>query len=244
MIHFTSRCTRLLDRFRFSPDVLQAHPAAGLSAVPQQGGGPLYEFRTYQIHPDRCSAFLKLTNEKIHLRTAHSELIGYWSVEYGALNQVFHIWKYESFSQRAAVRAALAQDERWINEYVSHAIAMLTRQDNQVAALMPWSRISTPPHHGGVFELASFRTRPGVAALWGAALRDAVASHEAPGRAHLVAAFYSYVGQLDTVYALWWFESVDERSQAERDAAVLRSLAHVESRENKVLFPCSFSPLK
>ncbi|XP_061690419.1 protein NipSnap homolog 3A [Syngnathoides biaculeatus] len=239
----TSRCTRLLARFRLSPDVLQAHcaSAASRSAVPRQGGGPLYEFRTYQIHPDRCSAFLKLTDEKIHLRTAHSELIGYWSVEYGALNQVFHIWKYESFGQRAAVRAALARDERWIQEYVSRAIPMLARQDNQVASLLPWSRICAPPHHGGAFELASFRIRPGGAGLLGAALRDGL---EEPRRAHLVAAFHSDVGQLDTVYALRWFESADERRPAESDTAVLHSLAHVESRENKVLFPCSFSPLK
>lgn len=65
-----------------------------LSTGPQQGHQTFYEFRTYSIHPDQNAAFLKLTNEKIHLRTAHSELIGYWSVEYGALNRVFHIWKY------------------------------------------------------------------------------------------------------------------------------------------------------
>lgn len=65
-----------------------------LSTGPQQKHKTFYEFRTYCIRPDQNAAFLKLTNEKIHLRTAHSELIGYWSVEYGGLNQVFHIWKY------------------------------------------------------------------------------------------------------------------------------------------------------
>lgn len=65
-----------------------------LSTAAQQEHGTLYEFRTYNIRPEQNAAFLKLTNEKIHLRTAHSQLIGYWSVEYGGLNQVFHIWKY------------------------------------------------------------------------------------------------------------------------------------------------------
>lgn len=63
-------------------------------AGPQQKHQTFYELRTYRIRPDQNSAFHQLTNEKIHLRTAHSELIGYWSVEYGGLNQVFHIWKY------------------------------------------------------------------------------------------------------------------------------------------------------
>ncbi|XP_077429495.1 protein NipSnap homolog 3A isoform X2 [Vanacampus margaritifer] len=234
-----SRCARLLARFRLSPDV---HRSAGLSTGAREGGGALYEFRTYQIRPDRSSAFLKLTHEKIHLRTAHSELIGYWSVEYGALNQVFHIWKYDSFSHRAAVRAALAQDERWIGEYVSQAIPMLTCQDNHVAALLPWSRITAPPHAGGVFELASFRTRVGGAALWGACLQDA--SRDACGRTHLVAAFKGNIGQPDTVYALRWFKSADERHQAQSETAALGGFGLLESRKTKVMFSCSFSPLK
>ncbi|XP_077429494.1 protein NipSnap homolog 3A isoform X1 [Vanacampus margaritifer] len=171
-----SRCARLLARFRLSPDV---HRSAGLSTGAREGGGALYEFRTYQIRPDRSSAFLKLTHEKIHLRTAHSELIGYWSVEYGALNQVFHIWKYDSFSHRAAVRAALAQDERWIGEYVSQAIPMLTCQDNHVAALLPWSRITAPPHAGG----RPRRVTPSLTSPHHVAPRHATSHHATPRHA-------------------------------------------------------------
>lgn len=69
-------------------------PRVRLSTGPQQEQRTFYEFRTYCIRPDQNAAFLKLTGEKIHLRTAHSQLIGYWAVEYGGLNQVFHIWKY------------------------------------------------------------------------------------------------------------------------------------------------------
>lgn len=69
-------------------------PRAWITTGPQQQHATFYEFRTYYIQPHLNAAFLRLTNEKIHLRTAHSELIGYWSVEYGGLNQVFHIWKY------------------------------------------------------------------------------------------------------------------------------------------------------
>ncbi|XP_054649067.1 protein NipSnap homolog 3A [Dunckerocampus dactyliophorus] len=232
MIQFSS-CTRRLAR------VIPA-PRAHLSTGSQHSERPLYEFRTYRIHPDRTAAFLKLTNEKIHLRTAHSELIGYWSVEYGGLNQVFHIWKYDSFSQRAAVRSALAQDPCWLSEYISKAIPMLTSQDNEVTSLLPWSRLHAPPQEGGAFELASFKMRPGGAALWGRDLQDAITSHDAPGHAHLVAAFRSELGHLDTVHALWWFESADKQRQIQRDAAV----PHVDTWKNKLMFPCSFSPLK
>lgn len=74
------------------PSSLQ--PRAHFGSGPQQKHRTFYELRTYCIRPDQNAAFLKLTSEKIHLRTAHSELVGYWSVEYGGLNKAFHIWKY------------------------------------------------------------------------------------------------------------------------------------------------------
>jgi hypothetical protein len=37
---------------------------------------------------------MQLTNEHIHLRTAHSKLMGYWTTEYGGLNEVTHLWQY------------------------------------------------------------------------------------------------------------------------------------------------------
>lgn len=39
--------------------------------------------------------FLENFKKNVHLRTAHSELVGYWNVEFGGrLNKAFHIWKY------------------------------------------------------------------------------------------------------------------------------------------------------
>ncbi|KAG7277948.1 hypothetical protein CRUP_022118 [Coryphaenoides rupestris] len=154
------------------------------STGPQQPHSTFYEFRTYFIRPEQNVAFLKLTQEKIHLRTAHSELLGYWSVEYGGLNQVFHIWKYDSFSQRAGVRAALSQEPQWLGEYISKAIPMLTAQDNEVTYLVPWSQIQKPPKEGGVYELATFQMHPGGPAVWGKAFQATVCSRATPGYGH------------------------------------------------------------
>ncbi|KAM6952759.1 protein NipSnap homolog 3A [Lycodopsis pacificus] len=229
-----------------------AQPRVSLSTGPQQKHRTFYEFRTYSIRPDQNTAFLKLTNEKIHLRTAHSELIGYWSIEYGGLNKVFHIWKYDSYSQRAGVRAALSQDPSWISEYISKAIPMLTSQENEVNYLVPWSHLQNPPQEGGVYELVSFQMRPGGPAVWGNAFQAAVTSHDAPGYGKLVGVFNSECGMLNRVYALWWFESADQRAEVRHKAhtdarvvaAVRNCVIHLDSQENKLMFPCSFSPLK
>ncbi|KAF3838943.1 hypothetical protein F7725_010711, partial [Dissostichus mawsoni] len=89
------------------------------------------------------AAFLKLTNEKIHLRTAHSQLIGYWSVEYGGLNKVFHIWKYATLS--GSGEGSSLSGPIWLKDYVSVAIPMLVSQDNEVTYLVPWSHLQSPP---------------------------------------------------------------------------------------------------
>lgn len=42
--------------------------------------------------------FVEMVNKYFHLRTAHSELVGFWSAELGAMNKVLHIWKYGMLS--------------------------------------------------------------------------------------------------------------------------------------------------
>ncbi|KAK1789347.1 hypothetical protein P4O66_015281 [Electrophorus voltai] len=227
-------------------------PGALMSTGPQQREGTFYEFRTYHIHPHQNAAFLRLTSEKIHLRTAQSELLGYWTVEYGGLNQVFHIWKYDSYTQRAAVRAALAQDSSWGEQYISKAMPMLSSQDSEVTYLVPWSKIQKPPKEGGVYELVSFQMKPGGPAVWGEAFQGAVGTHAAPGYAHPVGVFHSEFGWLNRVHVLWWYESADHRAavryRSHSDprvvAAVRQSVGYLESQRNKLMFPCPYSPLK
>ncbi|XP_052005283.1 protein NipSnap homolog 3A-like [Xyrauchen texanus] len=227
-------------------------PKASLSTGPQQQHETFYEFRTYSIHPHLNTAFLKLTNEKIHLRTAHSELIGFWTVEYGGLNQIFHIWKYDSYAQRASVRASLAQDPCWIEQFSSKVLPMLSSQDNEITYLVPWSKIQKPPKEGGVYELATFQMKPGGPAVWGAAFQAAVGTHTGSGYTHSVGVFHSEIRLLNQVHVLWWYESADERAAIRRKshgdvrvvAAVRESAAYLVSQKNKLMYPCPFSPIK
>uniref|UniRef100_A0A3B5M793 NIPSNAP domain-containing protein n=1 Tax=Xiphophorus couchianus TaxID=32473 RepID=A0A3B5M793_9TELE len=156
------------------------------------------------------------------------------------------------YSQRAAVRAALAQDPSWISEYICKALPLLTAQDNEVSYLVPWSRLKSPPQQGGVFELATFRMRPGGPAVWGGAFQAAMSAHDAPGYGKLLGAFHSEFGLLNRVHALWWFESADHRAECRHKAhtdarvvaAVRNSVAHLDSQRNQLMFPCTFSPMK
>ena len=43
-------------------------------------------------------------------REKYSKLYGMWHTDIGPLNQVIHIWQYDSLQQRADIRAAAAKD--------------------------------------------------------------------------------------------------------------------------------------
>jgi len=48
----------------------------------------------------------------------YGKLEGYWMTEIGPLNQVMHMWSYESFEERAKLRGELAKNPRWTGEYI------------------------------------------------------------------------------------------------------------------------------
>ncbi|KAF6729201.1 NipSnap-like protein 3A [Oryzias melastigma] len=198
--------------------------------APSRSIKPSTSFAPTASTPIMNAAFLKLTNEKIHLRTAHSELIGYWSVEYGGLNQVFHIWKYAMMLTapppplRQLLRASSCAGRSGPGPHLDFRVLSLRRsrcltsQDNEVTYLVPWSRLQKPPKEGGVYELASYRMRPGGPAVWGSAFQAAVCARDAPGYGKLLGAFHSEFGAQNQVHALWWYESADHRAEVRHKA--------------------------
>lgn len=75
---------------------------ASFATGPRQYDGTFYELRTYCLKSSKMNEFLENFNKNVHLRTAHSELVGCWSVEFGGrMNKVFHIWKYGTYESSA-----------------------------------------------------------------------------------------------------------------------------------------------
>lgn len=72
----------------------------------------IYE-RTYTINPLKMADWLALyQSDALAVQTDHlGQLIGF--TEIGVVNQVVHIWAYESLDDRLVRRARMAQDERW-----------------------------------------------------------------------------------------------------------------------------------
>ncbi|XP_021056792.1 protein NipSnap homolog 3A-like isoform X2 [Mus pahari] len=108
--------------------------------------GTFYEFCTYYLKPANVEEFLYNFKKNVHLRTAHSELVGYWSVGFGGrINTVFHIWKYDNFAHRAAVYKTLAKDEEWQERFLIPNLPLIDKQESEITYLVPWCKIGIPP---------------------------------------------------------------------------------------------------
>jgi len=103
----------------------------------------IVEERIYTLHPGKTAEYLAhYEREGIAIqRPILGRLIGYFSTEIGPLNQIVHLWGYESFEERTRRRAILAADPRW-GEYVRKNIQpLILRMENKI--LVPTR--SSPP---------------------------------------------------------------------------------------------------
>ena len=74
-----------------------------------------FELSTYTLDPLKMAAWLALYQR--HALAGQSEhlgnLVGFFTSEFGEVNQVVHLWGYASLDERMQRRTAMAADPRW-----------------------------------------------------------------------------------------------------------------------------------
>jgi hypothetical protein len=93
----------------------------------------IIEHRTYTLYPGKISEYLRVyLPEPLELqRKVLGNLLGYFSVEAGTLNQFVHLWGYESFEDRARRRAQLLAEPLW-QQYLAKALPLIQRQESKI----------------------------------------------------------------------------------------------------------------
>ncbi|XP_031232631.1 protein NipSnap homolog 3A-like [Mastomys coucha] len=235
-----------------APQVLAHQVCSSFTASHRHQDGTFYEFCTYYFKPSNVEKFLNNFKKNVHLRTAHSELVGFWSVGFGGrINTVFHIWKYDNYAHRAAVYKALAKDGEWQERFHIPSLPLIDKQEVEITYLVPWCKIKTPPKEG-IYELNTFQMKPGGPALWGNAFKRAVNAHADQGYVKLIGVFHAEYGLLNRVHVLWWAENLDTRTAGKHQAhensrvvsSVRESVNYLDTQKNMFLIPWPFSPLK
>jgi hypothetical protein len=102
----------------------------------------IVEERIYTLHPGRVPDFLN-TYESSGLaiqKPILGTMVGYFSTEFGPLNQIVHMWAYKDLQDRAERRARLQKEPGW-QEYLQKARPFLVTQENKILIPAPFSPV-------------------------------------------------------------------------------------------------------
>jgi hypothetical protein len=93
----------------------------------------VYELRTYTIKVGKMQEYLRLFEEiGAPIISKYTNLVGFWYTEIGELNQVVHLWSYESLDIRAEKRKALYSDPEWLDKFIPPLLPLLEKQENKI----------------------------------------------------------------------------------------------------------------
>ena len=204
----------------------------------------IYEVRTYNLKPGSVAEFEENFGKAIEARQKYSKLGAFWHTDFGPLNQVIHVWPYESVEEREEVRAAAAKDPDWPPK---NPPEMYVSMESEIFTPAPFMRpMGGDQALGSIYEMRSYTYMPGsmpeVVKRWEAAI---------PYREEyspLAAGMYSEIGGLNKWVHIWPYKDLNDRAKVRTEALKDShwpppTREFLVKQENKLLIPAAFSPM-
>jgi hypothetical protein len=102
----------------------------------------IVEQRDYHVTTGKLNELVRLyADEGIELQKEHlGNLIGWFTVDVGALSTVVSLWGYENSGEREERRRRLQGDERW-QAFLARIQPLIHTQQNRILVPVPFSPI-------------------------------------------------------------------------------------------------------
>jgi len=204
----------------------------------------IYEVRTYTLKPGSVAKFEENFAAALPHREKYSKLGAFWHTEIGPLNQVIHVWPYESVEERNSIREAAGKDPNWPPK---NDPDMYVNMNSEIFNPAPFMRpLGGDQALGSIYEMRSYTYQVGsinkVIDIWA----DAVPAREE--FSPLAAAMYTDVGGLNKWVHIWAYEDLDQRKNVRAEASKTSTWPpptreFLVSQETKIMVPSSFSPM-
>ncbi len=100
----------------------------------------IVEMRTYTCKPGATAEYMRVYEAEgfpVQGRIL-GNLVGWYTTEFGALNQIVHMWAYQDFADRSRRRAELAASKEW-QAVLAKLRDLILTQENKILAPAPWS---------------------------------------------------------------------------------------------------------
>jgi len=207
------------------------------------------ELRTYTIRPGKLPEFIKHANEIARPARGdnHGVLEGYWTSEFGLLNQAMHLWSFNDLNERDKLVGQLAQNQTFQKDYLPKVRPLMQQQENKLLTpVLPIKR----PEGKNVYELRWYRTEVGKAPEWIGLFKDIMPTREKYSKN--VAVWTTHTGMLNEAVHLWAYKDLNDRvatrAKVMQDPAWQQFLAKsgsllVEMR-SIILMPAPHSPMQ
>ena len=99
----------------------------------------VYELRTYNVIVGKMAEVVELYKTQGWPAVARhpDRLVGYFTGDVGALNQLVHLWKFEDDADRRAFWAGVFADEQFM-AFARQLRPLLASQENKLMMAAPW----------------------------------------------------------------------------------------------------------
>ena len=99
----------------------------------------IYELRTYTLSVGKINEAVKLYTELgwPALEPYQDHLIGYFTGDIGALNQIVHLWKFEDDADRRAFWAKIYADNGFM-AFAAKFRPLIQKQEHKLLLASPW----------------------------------------------------------------------------------------------------------
>lgn len=204
----------------------------------------IFEVRTYRLAMGSTQEAIKRFGEAYEHRKKYSEMAAFFYTEIGPLNQIIHIWPYESLQHRTEVRAEANADPNWPPKIAEFQEDMLS----EIFIPFSFTPAFEPGKVGPVFEWRSYTLKPGTAGK----VQDNWVNVIDRRRefSPITMAMHTELGPLNKFVHIWPYESLAHRAEVRAkalDAGIWPPPGGRDTfvaQENKIVMPAPFSPIQ
>ncbi len=156
-----------------------------------------HELCIESVTPGTVSEVMDHTWSTAQQSPAVRQLEGFWSSEFGVLNQAVYLWNGPFEGPRPQAISGV--------------------RSREVTLLQPEMPLRKPPSAGNIYELRTYRLRPGTVPQWLRLLHEALPVREKYSRP--VGLWSVLSGTPDQVKMLWVYPDLNARMRARAEAA-------------------------
>ncbi len=204
----------------------------------------LYEVRTYRLKQGTTNKAIDAFAKGYETRKKYSELAAFWYTEIGPLNEIIHVWPYESLADRARIRAESAEDPNWPPKLGD----FLLQQRSEIFVPFPFTPLIEPGEVGPIFEWRDYIVQPGQ--MKGIIDRWSKAIDTRTERSPCTMIMHTDLGELNRMVHIWPYKDLEHRREVREKAAKDKiwppagGEGTLVTQDNKIMYAAPFSPIR